>query len=139
MGSCMDQFVAVFTEAFLAQLLPVFAEVALPSIRLLQPGMYIQAATVACAGALLAAWLLYALGIWLRRMPERVSTEAQLARIEGMRGAARHWLPYLLILAPTPVGGVLIVAAGFFRIHPLVAGLAVLGGQVLWRVSPLLH
>ena len=87
-------------------------------------------------GGLLAATVLYAIGVWLRRMPERVSTEEQRARIEVMRGVAREWLPWLLVLAPTPLGGVIIIAAAFFRLNwQMVCGIIV-ASEVVFRAMP---
>lgn len=129
---------SIITEAFVARLLPVFHEVTLPAILNLHPMEYPLAAAVAGVGGIAAAALLYVIGVWLRRMPERVSTEAQRTRIESLRATARSWLPWLLILAPTPFGGVLVMAAGFFAIRPLVAAIAIIAAEVAWRASPLM-
>ena len=102
----------IFTEAFLARMLPVYSEVTLGAIRHFKLEEYPPSAALAAVGGLLALAIYYAVGIWLRRMPERVSTEEQRARIEKMRGAAREWLPWLLVLSPTPLGGVVVMAAG---------------------------
>lgn len=126
----------IFKEALLTRLLPLFNEVTLGAIRHLQPENYALGAVIAAAGALFASVLLYLFGVWLRRMPERVSTEEQQARVCGMQQSARKWLPWLLILAPTPIGGALIMAAGFFRLHPAVTAAAVIGAELLWRISP---
>ena len=134
----MNDVLTVLKEAFMARLLPIFHEVQLPAIQKFQPDAYPAYAVAAALGALMASVLLYLLGRWLRRMPERVSNDEQRARIEGMRGVAQHWLPYLLILSASPFGGILIISAGFFALRPLVAGLAILAAEVLWRVSPVL-
>jgi membrane protein YqaA with SNARE-associated domain len=128
----------IFTQAFLSRLLPLYHEVVLNATLHFHPEQYPCDAVVAGAGALLASALFYAVGVWLRRMPARVSTQAQQARIARMQQTAHGWLPWLLILSPTPVGGILIIAAGFFAIRPVVAGAAIVAGEVLWRVSPLL-
>ena len=134
----MHDTIAIAQEAFLTRLLPVFQETTLPALLKFHPEQYPPHAVLAGVAALVASVLLYLLGVWLRRMPERVSNDAQRARIESMRALARHWLPYLLVLSPTPLGGILIVAAGFFRIHPITAALAVIAAEVLWRISPVL-
>ncbi|PZP86061.1 MAG: hypothetical protein DI582_03960 [Azospirillum brasilense] len=134
----MEMMVTYLREGFLARLLPAAKETTLQALQQFQPEAYVQASLFAALGALLASALLYAVGVWLRRVPKKVSTEAQQDRIEKLRGAAMHWLPWLLILSPTPVGGMLILAAGFFGLRPFVAALAILGGEILWRASPLL-
>jgi len=135
--SAMD-ITALITEGALARLLPAAKETTLQALQQFQPEAYLQASLFAAMGALLASALLYVVGIWLRRVPRKVSTEAQQARIEKLRSTAMDWLPWLLILSPTPIGGILILAAGFFGLRPLVAALAILGGEILWRASPLL-
>lgn len=134
----MNQIMTLFQEAFMARLLPLFHETTLGALRNFHPEKYTSLVWAAAAGALAASALLYAVGIWLRRMPAKISTEHQHARIEKLRAAAFEWLPWLLILSPTPVGPVLIMAAGFFGLRPFVAGAAILGGEVLWRIAPLL-
>jgi membrane protein YqaA with SNARE-associated domain len=129
---------ALMTEGVLARLLPAAKETTLQALQQFQPEAYLQASAFAAAGALLASALLYMVGIWLRRVPKKVSTEAQQARIEKLRGVAMEWLPWLLIFSPTPIGGMLILAAGFFGLRPVVAALAIIGGELLWRASPLL-
>ena len=129
---------SIITEAFVSRLLPVFHEVTLPAILNLHPTEYPLAAAVAGVGGVAAAALLYVIGVWLRRMPERVSTEAQRTKIESMRATARSWLPWLLILAPTPFGGVLVIASGFFAIRPVIAAIAIIAAEVAWRASPVM-
>ncbi|MDX2095937.1 MAG: hypothetical protein SFW64_08385 [Alphaproteobacteria bacterium] len=126
----------IFMQAFLSRLLPIYHEVTLGAIRHLQFGQYPANAALAAVGGLLALAVYYAVGVWLRRMPERVSTEAQRARIEAMRGAAREWLPWLLILSPTPVGGVVVMAAGFFRLTPAKVAAIVVASEILFRAMP---
>lgn len=126
----------ILTEAFFARLLPVYSEVTLGAIRHFQMDAYPISAVLAGLGGLLAAAVLYAIGIWLRRMPERVSTEAQRARIEVMRKHADFWLPYLLVLSPTPIGGIFVVAAGFFRVKPGLAWLVILLSELVFRAMP---
>lgn len=129
---------ALIQEAFLARLLPLYDEVTLAAIGSLRPELYAQAAALAAIGALAASALLYAIGVWLRRMPKKISTEAQQARIETLRGVAQEWLPWLLILSASPVGGVLIIAAGFFAITPWKAALMLVAAEIAWRAAPLL-
>lgn len=129
----------IFTEAFLTRLLPLFNEVTLGAIRSFHPEHYALNAVVAASGALAASILLYLFGVWLRRMPDRVSTESQKARIQKMQPAAMNWLPWLLILSASPIGGALIMAAGFFRMRPAVAAAAIIAAEVLWRISPLIN
>jgi membrane protein YqaA with SNARE-associated domain len=134
----MNQAFAIFIEAFLTRLLPIYHEVTLGAVKALQPQSYPAMAAIAGGGALPASAVLYGIGVLLRRMPEKVSTEEQQVRIKKMQGAAKGWLPWLLILSPTPVGGILIIAASFFRLSPLVIVLAILSAEVLWRISPML-
>lgn len=134
----MENSFSFIREAFLSRLLPMFHEVQLAALRSLKPEDYPHAAAFAAVGALLAAVLLYAIGVWLRRLPARVSTEAQRAKIESVRSVAHSWLPWLLFLAPTPIGGMLTIAAGFFAIRRAIAAVAILAAEIAWRVSPLL-
>ncbi len=134
----MNQWVNLFTEAFAARALPMFHEVELGAIRSFHPEQYAGSAVIAALGALAASVMLYGIGVWLRRMPERVSTPEQQVRIEAMRAAAREWLPWLLILSASPIGCVLIMAAGFFRLPPRIAALSIIAAEVLWRISPVL-
>jgi membrane protein YqaA with SNARE-associated domain len=129
----------IFTEAFMTRLLPLFNEVTLGATRHFQPEHYPLNALLAAAGALTASVLLFLFGIWLRRMPDRVSTDAQKNRIKKMQIAAGSWLPWLLILSASPIGGALIMAAGFFRMRPAVAAAAIIAAEVLWRISPLIN
>lgn len=134
----MTDSITLLQEAFIARLLPMFKETTLTALRHFAPEKYPDAVWFAAAGALLASLLLYFIGVWLRRLPEKVSTEAQRARIEKMRVVAHEWLPWLLILSATPFGGVLIMAAGFFALRPFVAAAAIVAAEVLWRIAPLL-
>ena len=129
----------IFTQAFLSRLLPLFHEVTLGAIRHLKLEEYPANAAIAALGGLLAAALFYAIGMWLRRMPERVSTEEQRARIEKMRGVAREWLPWFLVLSPTPVGGVVIMAAAFFRLNWRMVVAIIVLTEILFRAMPYLR
>lgn len=129
----------IFTEAFLARLLPVYSEVTLDAIAHFHPEQYPSNAALAALGGLLALAIYYAVGIWLRRMPERVSTEEQRARIEKMRAGAHFWLPWLLILAPTPVGGVVVMASAFFRLPKKPTLAIVIAAEILFRAMPYLR
>lgn len=129
----------IFTQAFLARLLPIYNEVTLGAIRHFHFEQYPANAALAAVGALLALAIWYAVGVWLRRMPERVSSDEQRARIEAMRGTAREWLPWLLILAPTPLGGVVVMAAAFFRLTPAKVAAIVVASEVLFRAIPYLR
>lgn len=129
----------LFTEAFLARLLPVYSEVTLGAIRHLRIQEYPANAAMAAVGGLLAAAVFYAIGVWLRRMPERVSTDAQRARIETMRSHAHFWLPYLLVLSPTPVGGVIVIAAAFFRVKPGLVWGIIVAAEFVFRAMPYLR
>lgn len=128
----------IFTEAFIARLLPMFHEVTLGAIRNLQFELYPANALLAGLGGLLALAVYYVVGVWLRRMPERVSSDEQRARIDAMRGAANEWLPWLLILSPTPVGGVVVMAAGFFRMRAAMVVVIATGSEMLFRAMPYL-
>lgn len=99
----------IFIQGFLARLVPIYHERVLGALRHFNFEAYPQNAALAAVGALLALVIWYGVGVWLRRMPERVSTEEQRARIEAMRSTAREWLPWLLILSPTPLGGVVVM------------------------------
>jgi membrane protein YqaA with SNARE-associated domain len=109
----------IFIQGFLARLVPIYHERVLGALRHFNFEAYPQNAALAAVGALLALVIWYGVGVWLRRMPERVSTEEQRARIEAMRSTAREWLPWLLILSPTPLGGVVVMASAFFRLRPI--------------------
>lgn len=128
----------IFVDALLHRLWPPYAEVTLAAMLSLDPHAYQAHAPWAAVGALLASALVYWLGARLRRLPAQVSDASQQARIEKMRLAAVAWLPWLLFLGPTPVGGVLVLAAGFFEVKPLFAALMLVAGEVAWRASPLL-
>lgn len=131
-----DNALTLFTQGFLARLLPMADEVLLTAIQRMNPAAYPPAAVAAGIGALLASAVLYAIGVWLRRLPKRVSTEAQQERIAALRTMAHEWLPYLLILSASPIGGMLIVAAAFFELKPWkIAGMLVLA-EIVWRASP---
>jgi membrane protein YqaA with SNARE-associated domain len=129
----------VFVEAFVARLVPIYTEVTLGAIRHFQFEQYPEHAALAAVGGLLALGLFYGLGIWLRRMPERISTPEQQLRIAAMRKAAQGWLPWLLILAPTPAGAAVVIAAGFFRMNPRHAWAIIVAAEILWRAMPYLR
>ncbi len=126
----------IFTEAFIARLLPFKHEVTLPAMWSFGEPPPVAIATAGLAG-LLAGAVLYLIGVWLRRLPKHVSTPEQRERIEKMRAGARGFLPWLLILAPTPVGGMLTIAAGFFAVRPWMAALMLIAAEAAWRLSPL--
>jgi membrane protein YqaA with SNARE-associated domain len=128
----------IFTDGLIHRLLPYQPEVTLNAIRHFHIEDYPAAAVQAGVGALVASVALYLIGIWLRRLPERVSTESQRGRIEKLRTVANEWLPWLLILSPTPVGGVLIMAAGFFAVRPWLAAAMVVIAEIAWRAAPVL-
>lgn len=134
----MEQTLTIFTEAFATRLLPFYSEVTLCALRQFHPQDYPLHAAIAGAGALVASVLLYLFGMWLRRMPERVSTEVQQARVARLQVRASGLYPWVLILAPLPIGGAIILAAGFFRVRPLTVALALIAAEVLWRISPVL-
>ena len=127
-----------FTQAFWHRLMPFNHEVTLGAMRQFDMAAYKAHAPLAAAGALVASAILYAIGVWLRRMPSKVSTEVQQGRIEELRLLANGWLPYLLVLGPTPVGGIIIVAAGFFGTRARVAGAVLVAAEMAWRISPFL-
>ena len=129
----------IFIQGFLARLVPIYHEVTLGAIRHFNFEAYPQNAALAAVGALLALVIWYGVGVWLRRMPERVSTEDQRARIEAMRGAAREWLPWLLILSPTPLGGIVVMAGAFFHLTPTRVAAIVVASEILWRAMPYLR
>ncbi len=129
---------AVFQEAFLHRLLPMFSETTLAAIRNLHPEQYLANAVLAGLAALAASVVLYAIGVWLRRMPDKISTAEQKLRIEKIRLLADAWLTWLLILSPTPIGGILIISSGFFAMPRLRTALAIVAAEILWRVAPLL-
>lgn len=129
----------IFTQAFVARLVPIYHEVTLGAIRHFDFANYPANASLAAVGGVLALVLWYGVGVWLRRMPERVSTEEQRARIEAMRKGAGEWLPWLLVLSPTPVGGVVVMAAGFFRLSPRKIMAIVVASEILFRAIPYLR
>lgn len=129
----MSELMIVMKEALFARLMPIYSEVTLTASATLKPEQYPLYAAAAIAAAMIAYAILYILGVRMRRLPARFSTDAQRARIESLEAHARYWLPYLLVLAPTPLGTVLVLAAGFFNIRPwLVAGV-VLAAELLFR------
>jgi membrane protein YqaA with SNARE-associated domain len=130
---------AVFIEALQARLLPISSEVTLGAIRHLRLEDYPPHAALAGLGALIALAFYYAMGCWLRRAPEKFSTEAQRARIEGIRGAAREWLPWLLVLSPTPLGGMVVMAAAFFRLKLALIVAVVVASEAVFRAMPYLN
>lgn len=129
----------IFIQAFLARLLPIYHERVLGALRHFNFEAYPQNAALAAVGALLALVIWYGVGVWLRRMPERVSTEEQRARIEAMRATAREWLPWLLILSPTPLGGMVVMASAFFRLTPTKVMAIAVASEILWRAMPYLR
>ena len=129
----------VLTQAFLARALPIFHEVLLNAIRNFHFEQYPTNAVLAGMGSVLALAMYYFLGIWLRRWPERVSTDEQRVRIEAMRKGARAWLPWLLILSPTPLGGVVVMASAFFRLPYRLVLAIVIAAEILFRAMPYLH
>lgn len=129
----------IFIQAFLARLIPIFHEVTLGAIRHFDFANYPANAALAAVGGVLALVLWYGVGVWLRRMPERVSTYEQQERIKKMQAAAGGWLPWLLILSPTPVGGVVVMAAAFFRLTPRKVALIVIASEILFRAIPYLR
>lgn len=133
-----SEIAPLITEAFLTRLLPLYDEVTLNAIRSLRIADYPMAAFLSGIGALAASLVMYGIGIWLRRMPEKVSTDAQQARIASLRAVANEWLPWLLILSPTPVGGMLAMAAGFFAVRPWKVMVMLVLAEIAWRVAPLL-
>lgn len=129
----------IFIQGFLSRLLPIYHERVLGALRHFNFEVYPQNAAFAAVGALLALVLWYGVGVWLRRMPERVSTEEQRTRIEAMRATAREWLPWLLILSPTPLGGIVVMASAFFRLRPAMVMAIVVASEILWRAMPYLR
>ena len=129
---------AIFTQAFLAQLIPTQHEVLLGAIRHFQFAQYPQNAALATLGALGACLVLFGIGILLRRLPERVSTPEPQQRIVAVRGKAQDILPWLLVFAPLPVGGLVVIAAGFFRVKPVNVALILIASETLYRAMPYL-
>lgn len=125
-------------EAFLARLLPLYDEVTLGAIRNLRIETYPQAAFYSGLGALAASFILYFIGTRMRRLPDRFSTDMQQARVEYLRATAHEWLPWLLILSASPIGGMLVLAAGFFAVKPWKVVTMLVVAEVAWRAAPLL-
>lgn len=128
-------YITVFTDALSARLMPAFSETTITAIAKLNPDAYVPHAVCAALGACVAYAILYVIGVRMRRLPERVSTEEQRARIAKLEQPARFWLPYILVLAPTPLGTVLLLAAGFFGIRVWLTALVVVAGEILWRAQ----
>lgn len=133
-----SEMTALVQEAFLSRLLPFNDEVTLAAIRNLRMEDYPSAAVYAGLGALAASIILYGIGIWLRRMPDRFSTDTQQARVEYMRATANEWLPWLLVLSASPIGGMLIIAAGFFAVKPWKVATMLVVAEIAWRAAPLI-
>lgn len=134
----MSEFtLTVFKEALFSRLMPVSGETTIEALSKLQPEAYLPEALAAAAGAMIAYVILYVVGWRMRALPARISNEAQQERIAKLEKPAREWLPYLLILSPTPLGTVLLLAAGFFRLKPVITAFIVLVAELFWRASPL--
>ncbi len=125
--------IIVAKEALFQRLMPVFNEIHLGAIEAFSSKPALSLVLAAMAGAMIAYAFLYFLGIRMRRLPERISTDAQRERIAALGKEAKFWLPYTLILAPTPLGTVLVIAAGFFGIRWWWVALITLAAECAWR------
>lgn len=113
----MDAHFVVAKEALFQRLMPIYGEVQLGAIEAFSSKPSLSVVAAAIAGAMLAYVVLYVLGVRMRALPEKHSSEEQKIRIAALEKKAHFWLPYLLILAPTPLGTVVLLAAGFFCIR----------------------
>ena len=130
----------VFTQAFIARLIPSSHEVLLAAIRNFHFEQYPLNAAMAAWGALTASVILYFLGMLLRRWPERAGGSAeQREHIARMRAQAQGIIPWLLVFAPLPVGGMIIIAAGFFRLRPARVAAILVASELLYRAMPYLQ
>ncbi len=130
----------IFSQAFVARLLPSAHEVLLPAIRNFHFGQYPLNAALAALGALTASVVLYFLGVLLRRWPERgLNTDEKRAQMVSVRAKAQSIIPWLLVFAPLPVGGMIIIAAGFFRLRPLQVALILAVAEIIYRAMPYMH
>lgn len=129
----------IFTQAFIARLIPSAHEVMLPAIRNFHFEQYPQNAAMAAWGALTASVILYFIGMLLRRWPERASTDEKRAQMENVRTKAQSIVPWMLVFAPLPVGGMIIIAAGFFRLRPAKVAIILLASEALYRAMPYLQ
>ena len=129
----------IFTQGFIARLVPSAHEVLLPAIRSFHFEKYPQNAALAALGALTASVILFYIGVLLRRWPERASTEDKHAQMESMRAKAQSIVPWLLVFAPLPVGGMIIIAAGFFRLKPAKVAMILIAAEMLYRAMPYLQ
>ncbi len=130
----------VFSQAFVARLLPSAHEVLLPAIRNFHFEQYLPNAAMAACGALTASVVLYFVGMLLRRWPERAaSTDEKRTQMENVRARAQSIIPWLLIFAPLPVGGMIIIAAAFFRLRPARVAVILVATEILYRAMPYLH
>ena len=128
----------VFTQAFLARLIPSSHEVLLAAIRNFHFEQYPLNAAMAAWGALTASVILYFIGMLLRRWPEKTSTDEKRAQMESVRAKAQSIIPWLLVFAPLPVGGMIVIAAGFFRLRPAKVALILIASEALYRAMPYL-
>lgn len=134
----MSDIILVMKEALFARLMPLYSEITITASATLKPEHYPLYAAAAIAAAMVAYALLYLLGMRMRRLPARYSTDEQRARIAALEAHARYWLPYLLVLAPTPLGTVLLLAAGFFSIRPWLVAFVACAAELLYRYMHML-
>lgn len=135
--------VDVFKEALFARLMPAFSETTLDAIVQFKANradflsIYFQHAFYAMLGACLAYAILFVIGHRMRAISERSGNEEQKARIDAMGRSFRGWAALLLVLAPTPLGTVIVLAAGFLRVRIWIFALIVCAAELFWRLSPL--
>ncbi len=125
-------------EAFFARMMPVFSEVSIDAIARFKRAEYFEHALAAGLASLVAYAILYLIGTRMRALPKHVSTPEQRERIDIMAVHAGFWLPYLLVLAPSPFGTVVLLAAGFFAMRPWKVALIVSGAEIVWRLLPII-
>lgn len=115
----------VFTESFLHQLLPMFAEITLPAMQAFGIAPLLEPVIAAIAGAFICACVLYAVGylaatrILQRRNPERFAM---------LHEKLSSTLLLTMLVLGSPVGFILAFSAGYIRTPPAAsAALALVG------------
>lgn len=131
-----DMLGAVFTEALFARLLPVNYETTIDAMaNFATDETLLQHLLAAALGAIVAYGILYWVGTRMRKLPERVSSPEERERVAALGRKAKFFLPFLLVLSPTPFGTVILVACGFFRLNPWLTFAIAIAAELAWRIA----
>jgi hypothetical protein len=120
-------------QGFFARLLPSAHEVVWGAAEALDHPHAMGLAIAGSIGALIAYAALYALGRVLRTLPRFVSTEAQQVSILRITPRAWQILPFALLFAPSAIGPLIVVSAGFFGLKQGKTIYALLVAEILFR------